>query len=57
MIRLSLLFTLLPAVLAAAPYDRPIPQAQSATAEVLFLAASVAMLAALVAVQALVRRR
>lgn len=49
-------------MLAAAPaladsFDRPIPQAQSATAEFWFALASVALVAALVAVQRLVARR
>ena len=49
-------------VLTASPvwaesFDRPIPQAQSATAELWFLLGSVALIAALVAVQWLVTRR
>jgi len=50
------------AILAAAPawaadFDRPLPQAQSATAELWFALASLAFVAALVAVQRLVARR
>ena len=48
---------LLPAAASAAGFDRPIPQAQSATAEWWFLAASLALLGALLAVFLLVRRR
>ena len=43
--------------LAAAGYNRPIPQAQSATAELWFAIGSIALIAALVAVGALVARR
>ena len=50
------------AVLIASPtlaksFDRPIPQAQSATAEFWFALGSVALIAALVLVQRLVSRR
>ena len=38
-------------------FDRPIPQAQSATAELWFALACVALVAALVVVQRLVARR
>ena len=38
-------------------FDRPIPQAQSATAEFWFGVACIALIAALVAVQRLVARR
>lgn len=38
-------------------FDRPIPQAQSATAEFWFVVASVALIAALVVVGRLVARR
>ncbi|MGB7244673.1 MAG: hypothetical protein WBC93_21610 [Sulfitobacter sp.] len=38
-------------------FDRPIPQAQSATAEVWFLVASLAMIAALYGVHYLVHRK
>ncbi|MBE9475663.1 MAG: protein NnrT [Proteobacteria bacterium] len=41
----------------AASYDRPIPQAQSATAELWFFLASVTLLAALLAVGWLVARK
>jgi len=50
-------FLLLLAGPAVAEGARPIPQAQSATAELLFFIASLALLVALVAVQWLVRRR
>ncbi|MCR9110715.1 protein NnrT [Marivita sp. XM-24bin2] len=43
--------------LAASGFDRPIPQAQSATAELWFGLGSVALIAALVLVQRLVSRR
>lgn len=52
-----LLAMLLPLAARAEGFTRPIPQAQSATAEALFFIASVAMVAALVLVQVLVRRR
>jgi hypothetical protein len=50
------------AILMAAPvlaesFDRPIPQAQSATAELWFAIGSLAMIAALAFVQWLVARR
>lgn len=50
------------AILAAAPawaadFDRPVPQAQSATAELWFALASLALVAALVAVHRMVVRR
>ncbi|SMY06369.1 protein NnrT [Flavimaricola marinus] len=51
----SLLCTLASAS-AADGFDRPIPQAQSATAEFWFALASLALVAALVAVQRLVAR-
>ncbi len=41
----------------AADFDRPLPQAQSATAELWFALASLIFVAALVAVQRLVARR
>lgn len=41
----------------AAAFDRPIPQAQSATAEVWFALASIALIAALALVARLVSRR
>lgn len=50
------------ALLAASPmladgFDRPIPQAQSATAEFWYALACLALVAAMVAVQRLVSRR
>jgi len=53
----ALAFTALPFSVLAAAFDRPMPQAQSATAEFWFLAASLALVAALVAVGVLVSRR
>lgn len=47
----------LPALAQAQGFQRPIPQPQNATAEGWFLAASVALLLALLAVHLLVRRR
>ena len=41
----------------AAGFDRPIPQAQSATAELWFALASLALIAAMYAVHRLVSRR
>jgi len=38
-------------------FDRPVPQAQSATAELWFGLASVALIVALIAIQQLVARR
>lgn len=52
---LFLLTALFP--IAAAALDRPIPQAQSATAELWFAGASLAMIIALYAVHRLVTRR
>ena len=55
-----LIFTvaaIVPTLAFAEVFERPIPQAQSATAEWWFLAASVALLVALLAVHLLVRRR
>lgn len=57
MIRLSLLLSFLPAALLAAPYERPIPQAQSATAEFWFAVASLGLILALALVHKLVHRR
>lgn len=54
---LAILLVLLPAMASAAGYDRPIPQAQSATAEFWFAVASLALLASLYAVHRLVMRR
>lgn len=50
------LFCLLATSGLAQDFDRPIPQAQSATAEFLFAMAGVALIAALVLVQRLVAR-
>jgi hypothetical protein len=49
--------TALPFPALANSFDRPIPQAQSATAEFWFAAASIALIAALVLVARLVARR
>lgn len=43
--------------LAAEAFDRPIPQAQSATAEFWYAMACLALIAAMIAVQRLVARR
>ncbi len=51
------MFTLMPLLAHADAYDRPIPQAQSATAEFWFLIASLALIIALWGVQKLVSRR
>lgn len=48
---------LLSSAAIAAGYERPIPQAQSATAEIWFAFASLALLAALYGVHRLVTRR
>lgn len=47
----------LPVAALAEAYDRPIPQAQSATAEFWFALASIALIVALVAMARLVARR
>lgn len=47
----------LPFPAIASSFDRPIPQAQSATAEFWFAAASIALIAALALVARLVARR
>jgi len=53
-----LLFTnLLPTIALAEAFQRPIPQAQSATAELWYLIATLAFVAALIAVHFMVRRR
>jgi hypothetical protein len=52
-----LLITFAPVSALAEAYDRPIPQAQSATAEFWFLMASLTLLAALGAVGWLVKIR
>ncbi|PRY83213.1 hypothetical protein [Donghicola tyrosinivorans] len=54
--RLFTLATLIPAP-ALAGFDRPIPQPQTDVAEFWFFVGSVALIAALVAVQMLVSRR
>ncbi|MFP7570524.1 protein NnrT [Marivita sp. S2033] len=54
---LCAVFTVFPALAFAETFERPIPQAQSATAEWLFLGASLALVASLVAVHVLVKRR
>lgn len=50
-------FVFFPTFAQAAEFTRPIPQAQSATAEWWFFAASVALLVALWAVHQVVHRR
>lgn len=52
-----ILATLLASPTLASSFDRPIPQAQSATAEFWFAAGSIALIAALVLVQRLVARK
>lgn len=47
----------LPAPVLAAGFERPIPEPQTQSAEFWFLVASVALIAALVAVHVLVSRR
>ncbi len=54
---LILFATLTPALAAAETFQRPIPQPQTAQAEVSYLIAALLLLAALVAVQWLVSRR
>lgn len=49
--------TIFPALASAEPFQRPVPQPQSATAEWWFLGASIALLISLLAVHMLVRRR
>lgn len=56
-IALILPVVILPVAGFAAGFDRPIPQPQTDTAEFWFLIASIALIAALVAVQVLVSRR
>ncbi len=56
-ISLWLFAVLTPAVAAAEAFQRPIPQPQTAQAELSYLVAAVLMLLALVAVQWLVSRR
>lgn len=53
-----IIFTaLMPATALAEAFQRPIPQPQTAEAEISYFAASVLLLAALVAVQWLISRR
>lgn len=47
----------LAAPVLAEPFDRPIPQPQSATAEVWFALGSIGLIVALIAVQRLVARK
>ena len=54
---LCLFAGLTPAVVAAEAFQRPIPQPQTAQAEISYFVASVLMVLALVAVQWLVSRR
>lgn len=54
---LALLLTIVASPALASGFDRPIPQAQSATAELWFALACVALIGALAAVQYLVARR
>ena len=54
---IAVILSTLPFCAVAEAFQRPIPQAQSATAEGWFLVASVALVLALVAVHMLVRRR
>ena len=51
------LLVLIPATAFAETFDRPLPNAQSATAELWFALASLALVLSLVAVGWLVRRR
>lgn len=53
----SLCAIIMPFAAFADGYERPIPQAQSATAEIWFAFASLALIAALVVVARLVSRR
>jgi hypothetical protein len=53
-----ILFAILtPALAVAETFQRPIPQPQTAQAEISYLAAAMLLLAALIAVQRLVNRR
>lgn len=54
---LALALALAPLAAAAAGYERPVPQAQSATAETWFAVASLGLLVSLYAVHRLVTRR
>ena len=55
--RLTFLFVFLASPAVADAFERPIPQAQSATAEILFAIASAALIAALWLVNRLVMRK
>ena len=55
--RLCLIFGVLASPLSASSYDRPIPQAQSATAEIWFALASIALFVALYGVYRIVKAR
>ncbi|MEY8839704.1 hypothetical protein AB9K41_11815 [Cribrihabitans sp. XS_ASV171] len=55
--RILTLALILPAQGFAAGFDRPIPQPQTETAEFWFLVGSIALVAALAAVQIVVSRR
>lgn len=54
---LTALLVLLPASVQAAPFDRPVPQAQTDAAEFWFAIASGALIVSLIAVQWLVSRK
>ena len=54
---LGILAALTPAIAFAEAFQRPIPEPQTAQAEISYLAASLLLLLALVAVQWLVNRR
>ncbi|MBU0642458.1 MAG: protein NnrT [Alphaproteobacteria bacterium] len=54
---LILFIALIPVSGFAEAFDRPIPQAQSATAELWFFLATLALIAALIAVARVVARR
>lgn len=54
---LSLFFMLIASPTLASSFERPIPQAQSATAEFWFAVGSIGLIVALVIVQRLVARR
>ncbi|MAQ36922.1 MULTISPECIES: protein NnrT [Thioclava] len=55
--KLTLLLALAPAAAQAASFERPIPQAQSATAEFWFALATLALIAALAVMARVVARR
>jgi len=54
---LAICMAALPRAALASSFERPIPQAQSATAEIWFAIASIALIAALALVARLVARR